>query len=146
MSRLADYILRGQIADARELAESDPNSLGAVSTGPEQLYPGDIALRCGQIGLLVCLIRLGAPMKLDAPDPEALLRDYLGHLSDSYFCASRMDGLAASVWEQTFETRDVFFDGQDPSFGLSASEKADVRWLVERCRIPSREAFLAYDR
>jgi hypothetical protein len=75
---LADFILRGNPVEARALAERDRASLCVPSTGAEKLYPADIALRCGHKNLVVCLLRLGAPMKVIPPTREALLHDYLG--------------------------------------------------------------------
>lgn len=142
MSRLADQILRGQTHEARALAEAEPSSMSEFSTGPEKLFPADIALRCGRHEVLTLLLRLGAPMKVPRPSQDTLLRHYLDHISDAYFCAGRMDGLAASVWEQLYEGREYFFDGQDPEFGLSDSEKQDFRWLLETCGIRTKEALL----
>lgn len=145
MSALADHILRNQIAAARDLAEQDSASLLIASTGPEQLFPADIALRCGQLAMLVCLLRLGAPMKLSPPSSEALLHAYLGHLSTSYFSASMMDGIAVSVWEQLFEGRQVFYDDQDPPFGMSRSEQRDVHWLIQECRVGAKQALVGFE-
>jgi hypothetical protein len=146
VSELADYILRGQIAEARALAEQRPSSMSEPSTGPEQLLPADIARRCGHDDMVVFFLRLNAPSKLTLPQPDVgLLRSYLSNMCQNTFCAAMIDGFAASVWEQIFGDRQVFFDSQDPQFGMADFEKQDIRWLLEKCGIISKDAFVALE-
>ena len=52
-----------------------------------------------------------------------------------------MDGIERSVWEQIFEDRKVFFDGQEPEYGLSDSEKEDIKYLLNLCNINNFDNF-----
>jgi len=136
---LSKLIVSGNEAEARRVVAERPSALCERSSDGDGWYPADWAIRSGRVGLYAFLLRHGAPALTPTPETADLLRDYVREICETRFAASHLEGIERSIWEQLRGERSVFFDGQEPQFGLSSDELADLRWLLDRCEVTSIE-------
>lgn len=119
-----------------------------ISSRPELIsikegdwYPRDWAHRAGNLSAYLVLKKLNAPTIYPDRPGEEILKSYIASICSDYFCANWQDKIDASLWNQLYQGQEVFFEGQDPEYGLSKIDKDNLFYLIECCGITSYAAW-----